>query len=387
MKNVTIPLALAQTFIWAASFYLLPALLPVLERETDWTKGQITGALTAALLVSAISAPFVGKGIDLGFGRIIMGLSMVLASCMLFAFSFAESLFGLYACWLIIGLCMAGMLYEPCFAIVTRHFAENARSVITHITLIAGFAGTLSFPIANWLSAEFSWQVAVRFFAVTSLVLAFPLGWMSLRKLEAMLPVMAANPSTHKTKPTKNRRLFWSLAFAFTFGGINHGMLIAHLLPLLAEKGVGQSIAVMAVMVIGPMQVVGRFVFMRYESKTPSTTIAFICMGGMALAALLLWFAGASLPLIFFSTALQGSTWGLVSITKPAITREMLGQENFGVTSGRLAGIFTFGVALAPALGSLLWKAGGYDLMLLTGFSFAVIGVFLLKLAFGFRTT
>ena len=141
MKGVTLPLAIGQTLIWAASFYLLPALLPVLERETDWSKGQITGALTAALLVSAFGAPIVGKGIDLGYGRTIMGASMVTSSLVLVIFSYAESLAVFYTCWLLMGLCMAGMLYEPCFALVTRHFAANARSVITHITLVAGFAG------------------------------------------------------------------------------------------------------------------------------------------------------------------------------------------------------------------------------------------------------
>ena len=47
-------------------------------------------------------------------------------------------------------------------------------------------------------------------------------------------------------------------------------MLIAHLLPLLAERGLGQSLAVMAAMLIGPMQVVGRFIFMQFEHRTPS---------------------------------------------------------------------------------------------------------------------
>ena len=385
MKGVTLPLAIGQTLIWAASFYLLPALLPVLERETDWSKGQITGALTAALLVSAIGAPIVGKGIDLGYGRTIMGTSMVVASLLLVIFSYAESLEVLYSCWLLMGLCMAGMLYEPCFALVTRHFAANARSVITHITLVAGFAGTLSFPISNYLSSEFDWQTAVRFFAFTSLFIAFPLSWVGLGKLQSAIPVEATPLKQTNTRGFKNRRLFWSLALAFTFGGLNHGMLIAHLLPLLAERGLGQSMAVMAAMLIGPMQVLGRFIFMRFEHRTPSTTTAFICMGGMAVSAILLWSANASLPLIFFATALQGSTWGLVSITKPAITREMLGQENFGVTSGKMAGIYTFGVAFAPALGTLLWRTGGYDLMLITGFSFSVLGLVLLKLAFGYK--
>ncbi len=382
MRGITFPLALGQTIIWAASFYMLPALLPVLERETDWSKAHITGALTAALLMSAGAAPFVGRGIDLGHGRAIMGASMAAAAFLLLLFSFADSLWLLYLCWVGLGVCMAGMLYEPCFSIVTRHYGSDARRVITRITLVAGFAGTLSFPIVNYLSAEYGWQIAVRFFAFSAFLLALPLSMSSITKLNRAHPVEANIASLHINHPPRNRLLFWCLALAFTFGGINHGMIIAHLLPLLAERGMGVSIAVAATMLIGPMQVLGRFIFMLFEKKTTSYTTALICLGGMAMAAILLWLANASTSLIFLATAIQGGTWGLVSITKPAITREMMGQANFGSISGRMASVFTFGVAFAPVFGTFIWEIGGYDLMLLFGFSFALIGIILLLISF-----
>ncbi|MEE9315244.1 MAG: MFS transporter [Rhizobiaceae bacterium] len=386
MRGITLPLALGQTIIWAASFYLLPALLPALEAGTDWSKAHITGALTVALLVSATAAPFVGRGIDLGFGRTIMVTSMACTGLLLLVFSFADNLWLLYGCWFGIGLCMAGMLYEPCFAIVTRHYGADARRVITHITLVAGFAGTLSFPINNYLSAEFSWQIAVRFFAFAALLLALPLSWVSLGKLYKALPIAPPKLTPPTFKTTRNRALFWSLALAFTLGGLNHGMVIAHLLPMLAERGMSQNLAVIAAMLIGPMQVLGRFIFMLFGNKTSSKTTALICLGGMALAAALLWAANASAPLIFLATAIQGGTWGLVSITKPTIIREMLGQVNFGVISGQLASVFTFGIALAPFFGTFLWGIGGYDLMLVFGFSFAVTGIVLLYVAFNVKT-
>ena len=72
MVSITLPLALAQTIIWASIFYLFPALLPIWESETDWSKAQLTGAFTIALISAAIVSPMAGRLIDAGWGRSLM---------------------------------------------------------------------------------------------------------------------------------------------------------------------------------------------------------------------------------------------------------------------------------------------------------------------------
>src|SRR3546814_10702611 len=70
---------------------------------------------------------------------------------------------------------MALCLYEPCFAFLTRTRGGDARRAITRITLIAGLAGTVSFPTANLLAELFGWRAATSGFAAGILLLAVPL--------------------------------------------------------------------------------------------------------------------------------------------------------------------------------------------------------------------
>ena len=67
---------------------------------------------------------------------------------------------------------------------------------------------------------------------------------------------------------------------------------------------------------------------------------------------------------------LQGSGYGVTSITRPVVTAEILGRTGFGAISGAMAMGFVGGTAMAPLLGAEIWKRGGYDLVLQ-----AVVGI------------
>ena len=373
-NRATLALGLAQTLFWSATFYLIPALILDIERDTSWTKSEIAFSMTSAIVVSALCARRVGQLIDLGHGRLLMCAGAGLASLFLFGSSLTNGLVWFVACWAGIGACMAATLYEPCFSIITRHYGSSSRRIITHITLIAGFAGTVAFPAANFLSSQIDWRFAVQIFAMMMLFVGVPLAWYGIREIEKLNP--ETDSALPKTKESKRPAsiLFWLIAGAFTCGSINHTMILAHLLPLLSERGVETQFAVLAAMLIGPMQVVGRLLLMINEQKLSINISAILCFVGLLLATSLLWVAGASIALICLATSLHGAAWGLVSIARPTLIRETLGGENFGAVSGSIASISIFGIAVAPTLGAGLWSIGGYDTMLMVGITLSAIG-------------
>ena len=65
-RRVVWPLAIAETIIWATLYYLFPALLLEWEQDLGWSKTELAGAFTMALVVTALLAPFVGRLIDHG---------------------------------------------------------------------------------------------------------------------------------------------------------------------------------------------------------------------------------------------------------------------------------------------------------------------------------
>ena len=145
---------------------------------------------------------------------------------------------------------------------------------------------------------------------------------------------------------------------------ITHGATIQHLLPILNDRGVGPETAVLAASFIGPMQVAGRLAMMASEKRVSTRAVALASFAFHTLAILFLLFAGTSLMFLCAFIVLLGSAVGTVSILRPVLAREVLGDADFGTKSSALALPFLVGVAISPFLGSLLWGLGGYDLML-----------------------
>ena len=81
----------------------------------------------------------------------------------------------LIAAWIALGLGMGLGLYEAAFATLTRIYGSAARRPITGITLIAGFASTVGWPLTSWLDAHFGWRIACQIWAGIHIVLALPL--------------------------------------------------------------------------------------------------------------------------------------------------------------------------------------------------------------------
>ncbi len=378
--SVWLALAVGQTIIWAGTFYLFPALLPVLEIETGYSRAALTGVLTASLLTTAATSTFVGNLIDRGRGpRTVIG-GATGAAIILILISASTAFWQFALLWILLGICMAASLYEPCFAILIRHLGTGARPTITRITLIAGFAGTVSFPIANLIANSLGWRGAVVCFALAIGFVSMPLFAFAWRRLNVSHNAdhIPNPPKKAQTYSRSYRLTFWALAIAIMMISIQHGMIVTHLLPLLAERGVAPAIAIAAASSIGPMQVFGRLAMMAYERRLSNSVTMVCCFCGQLLGTGALAIAGATPALIFMFVCLQGASWGVVSIIRPVLTNEYLGAERFGALSGRISGLAMLGTALAPFLGTLMWQIGGYNLMLAFAATIVLLGLILL---------
>ena len=378
-RRIVWSLAIAETLVWAGMFYLFPALLPHWEQDTGWSKAQLAGAFTCALIVSALSAPLAGRLIDLGYGRKVLAISAFSGGVLVFLLSHITQLWQFYVLWIGIGFFMAGALYEACFAYLTRILDTLAKRAITLVTLVAGFAGTVSFPTANILAINFGWRTSTITFAILICAIAAPLLWFGSKKFDSEGVVQTTTALRNETQATVKRTLhspvFWLLTAAFALISLNHGMLITHLLPLLTERGVEASIAVTAAAMIGPMQVVGRIVMMSLERHVSITAVCMTSFLFLMLSATVLFGASAVTLLIFAFVVLQGSGYGVTSITRPVVTAEYLGRTGFGQISGYMALPFMGATAAAPTVAALLWQVGNYDWVIAICFVVSLAGL------------
>jgi MFS family permease len=374
-------LAIAQTLVWACLYYSFPALLLHWEQSLAWSRADLTAAITLTIFLSAFSSPIAGRIVDSGKGPLMMAVAAATGGCLLMLLSLVEQRWQFYLIWGLIGITMAGCLYEPCFALITRARGAQAKPAIIFVTLVAGFAGTISFPTAHSLATELGWRTTVQVFALVAVFVVAPLMWAGANRLE--LSGNARNVSTQETE-TQGRSflyspVFWCLAVGFALAAMLHGVTLHHLLPILDERNIHPEVAVIAISFIGPMQVAGRLAVMAAERHVSNHGIAIACFLLMALATLMLIVAGARPGLLIAFVILFGGSYGMVSIVRPVIARDLLGERQFGAKSGTLAMVYLMGSATAPFAGSLVWSIGGYDLVLpgLIILAFAGLGLYL----------
>ena len=191
----------------------------------------------------------------------------------------------------------------------------------------------------------------------------------------AEAPAEPAAENTGQPMHLSRSWVFWLLAVAYAMMAFNHFAIISHMLPMLAERGVGPEAAVLAASMIGPMQVAGRLCVLAVHRHVTSTPpIAAVSLLAMATASAALLGAHAVPALLVVFVLFQGAGNGVMSITRPVIVAELLGRRRYGVIAGILAMPYIGFSALAPGFAGLVWLVAGYDGVLVLTFSAGIIG-------------
>lgn len=374
-------LAVGQTLIYAGCYYSFPALLPDLEAATGWSKGELALGPTLAFLVMAALTPFTGKLVDRGLGGEMLTWLPAVIALGVAGLGLVGSLAGWLALWALIGVAQAGSLYETCFAFLTRRLGDGARAAITQVTLVAGFAGTLAFPLGHWLGAAFGGQGALLVFAGLVL-LAAPLNAVAARQLRRRERAGQVIPPTPPgvLQAALRRPAFWAIALGFLAVYLNHGILITYALVLFADRGAEPGMAALAAACIGPAQVAGRLLLLAAGARVTTAQATMASLGGAVLAGVLLWLAGVAPWLIFGFALAQGAGIGLTSILRPVLIAETLGRQGFGAISGAAAVAPILASAAAPSVGAALLAFGGTGLVYAVCLGLAVTGLALMAM-------
>jgi MFS family permease len=219
--GTVVALGTAQTLSWASSYYLPAVLVGPMARDLGVSQPTIFAAFSAALLVSALLGPQAGRAIDRYGGRPVLVGSNLLFAIGLAGLASAHGPVTLFAAWAVLGLAMGCGLYEAAFAALVRLYGRDSRSAITGITLLAGFASTVGWPLTTWLSGEVGWRGACLAWAALHLVLGMPLNaWLPRAPASAApaeKPAADAAPAAVGDGSAMRTTVLLSYAFAATW--------------------------------------------------------------------------------------------------------------------------------------------------------------------------
>jgi MFS family permease len=384
-------LGLTQIIGYGTLYYSFSILAPAMARDLAWPVEWVFGALSIALLLGGLTAPIAGRWIDAyGAGR-VMAIGSAAAAAALAAFSLSPGRTVFVLVLITIEVASTLVQYSAAFALLVQRQPDAAQRNITYLTLIAGFASTIFWPITTALHAYLSWQQVYLIFAVLNLFVCLPIHyWLALpMRLEAgpetlATPHQAAAPAEGKLPLAARRNAFLLMAVAFAFQSFVSAAILVHMLPMLGALGLGVA-GVTVGTLFGPAQVMSRFINMLFGRNLPQLALAIISAVLFPAAIAVLVVTAPSFMGALAFAVVFGLGSGLYSIVGGTLPLSLFGSAGYGARQGQLMAVRLIVSSAAPFAFAMLMEKVGVKLAL-TATALSGCGAVLAFTAIGLMT-
>ena len=344
-------LGLTQVIGYGSLYYAFSVLAPAIGTSFGWSAEWVFGALTLSLLLGGLVAPFSGRLLDrLGAAR-GMSLGSLLVSLMLVGMALAPSgpVFALTL--VLMEIASTLVLYPAAFAVLVQLGGRDAQASITHLTLIAGFASTLFWPLTALLESQMGWRGTYLVFAALNLLLCLPLHfWISrlpASRAQAETAVAAGQAATPPQAGTASPVLLGLLLAGFALQGLVLAAVTLQMVPLLLAIGLGTHMVLIS-SIFGPAQVLARLVNMVFGGRLSPSSLALIAASLLPLALLLFTTTAPDLAGAVLFALLFGLGSGLTSIVAGALPLHLFGPAGYGARQGQISAVRQIAAAAAP---------------------------------------
>jgi hypothetical protein len=411
--QLVICLGINCTIGYGTLLYSFSLLSLEIEESFGWPTAFIYGVYSLGILLDRYGAQY------------LMAAGSLIMACCLFGLSIVNSKIEFVVYLLLLEVLSILVLYESAFvaivkAIPTKKYntqththtqtknsdgslvtriKESTRLSITQITLIAGFASTIFWPLIAYLLSITHWRDVYVMMALLHLMVCFPLHLYCLRaspksyldkvkknndKIDSKCLLgsveersikedLVEEKSLAKSPFAKKLRISgqqWKteLLLALSFGGVAfcvNGLQI-HIFSIMKMLTVEHGLAVLAGSLIGPFQVVSRLMDICLSSRiTPIflgalSTICMLCGLVFLVSASVISGYTVLLFAIFF-----GMGQGLTNIVRGSIPFHLFGDKHYGAITGRINGVRIIMTAIAPLSLSMLMNHTSVEVVLM----------------------
>ena len=338
---IVLALGTAQTLAWGSSYYLPAILADPIARDLGISSNWFFAAFSASLVISGLLGPRVGRQIDRVGGRQVLCISNLVFAGGLALLGASTSLWMMSAAWLLLGVGMGLGLYDAAFGALGRIYGSDARGAITGITLIAGFASTVGWPLSSLGLETIGWRDTCYAWAVAHIVIGLPLNLLLPR---AEVREVTAGPAV-KPHIAVDRTMVL-LSFAFAAAWTVTSAMAAHLPRIVEAFGATPAQAVVAGMMIGPAQVGARVMEASLLNRFhPIISTRLACITHPIGACVIGIFGGGAAAAF---ALLHGAGNGILTIARGTLPLAIFGPENYAYRLGLIGAPSRICQALAP---------------------------------------
>ncbi|WP_292380544.1 arsenite efflux MFS transporter ArsK [Mesorhizobium sp.] len=364
-------LGVTQIIGYGTLYYSFSILAADMARDLGWPTEWIFGALSAALLIGGLTAPWLGRWIDrFGAGK-IMTAGSVLAAAALAGCASAPTAVAFVAALIVLEVASNLVQYGAAFALLVQIRPHAAQRSITYLTLIAGFASTVFWPMTSALHAHMPWQGVYLVFAGLNLLVCLPLhAWLSHGLAKGRRSASAQPRHIKGSLPATSRPLGLALmVIAFSLQNLIAAAVLVHMVPLLSGLGLGATAAIVGTL-FGPSQVLSRFINMVFGGKLSPLMLAIISASLMTIGVVVLDGTAPSIAGAVAFAVIFGMGNGLFSIVTGSLPLTLFGSDGYGRLQGRVmsarlivSAVAPFALSVAIVHIGIAWSLGAMALL------------------------
>jgi MFS family permease len=342
--RTVLALGLTQTIGYGSLYYGYGVMAPAIAQDFGVGLDLFFAAFTIGLLVGGLAAPIAGREIDRRGARQVMRYGSVLAALALAGCALAPNFWFFAAATILAEVASCLVFYEAAFAALTQIHRHEARRSITAVTLIAGFASTIFWPLTQFLLTTIGWRWSLGLFAVMNLIICAPMHHWQLRKA---VPPGAGDAEAGRNAPLPppmlegeaRRKAYIAYAVAICVSSLIYSAIPVHMLRIIAHEGLTGEAAALVAMAMGPAQVLARLVEVSLgQGLNPLATGRFAL--GMLVVSLGILLAGpASLASAIIFAAGYGISQGLITIARGTVPLHLFGAVGYATLVGRITGM------------------------------------------------
>jgi MFS family permease len=357
-----------------------------LSNEFGWDRFEMSRAYSVTNLTIVFAAPLLGILIDRFGVRPVLIPSVILMGLAVAAMSqLSNSIYHFYAMYLLIPLLGAGTLPTSYSRTVIAWFFRK-RGIALGIALAGfGVGAALVPPIAQYLITDYGWRQAYLIFAALIFLISLPVTLFMLRESPEEMGLeidglkqceeskRASDPTIGLSlKEASATRSFWLILMAFLLVGIGISSVIAHMIPMLTDRGISPQMAAFCQMSLGLGLIFGRvisgYLMDRFFAPYIAALFTLMFVVGAAILAM-----GVNNYLIFIAAVAIGLSMGSEISETAYLVSRYFGPKAYGMIYGIMFAAFQLGSSIGPpALGKYFVVNGNYvnALWVLAGLAF-----------------
>jgi MFS family permease len=323
-------------------------LLQPISAEFGWQRSVLASALVVSHIAGAVMMPFVGTLVDrFGVKRVALPAIIMFALATASGGLLGASPMAFVVLYAFLGFVGAGHSTLTYGRAVSMWF-DARRGLALGVTLAGiGIGAALIPKYTHYFVANYGWRDA--YFALGALL--FLVGFPSVALFVRDPPRQAITRAGYSEGLTLKEALrgyrFWFASIAMMLVAAAVNGTIAHIVPILSDRGISADTATTAVGAAGLSLIVGRMLsglaLDRFYGPYVAAFFFAIPLIGMAILGF-----GAAGPLAVVAAILLGLGIGAEGDIMAYLTSRYFGMAHYGVIYGCILGFFTLGSGLGP---------------------------------------